>query len=138
MSQENVEVVRSVFEAWNTGDVDALREGFDRDVIMRMPEGWPEPGPFVGRDAVMRQLKQQRETWDSDAFELITDFIGAADRVVVRFIWRAAGRGPDVPVEATGIYTVRKGKIFAIEHFWDHAEALEAVGLSEQDARADS
>jgi ketosteroid isomerase-like protein len=109
-----------------------------RRVESRTGEGWPEPGPFVGRDAVMRQLKQQRETWDSDAFELITDFIGAADRVVVRFIWRAAGRGPDVPVEATGIYTVRKGKIFAIEHFWDHAEALEAVGLSEQDAYADS
>ena len=41
-------------------------------------------------------------------------------------------------MEMTGVYTVRKGRIFAMEFFWDHAEALEAVGLSEQDAHADS
>jgi hypothetical protein len=34
-------------------------------------------------------------------------------------------------VETTGVYTVRKGKIFNVEHFWDHAEALETLGLSE-------
>jgi hypothetical protein len=44
-------------------------EHFDPNVIMRMPDGWPEPGPEVGREAVMRQLGQQRETWDADAFE---------------------------------------------------------------------
>jgi hypothetical protein len=33
---------------------------------------------------------------------------------------------------------VGKGRIVSREYFWDHAEALEAVGLSEQDARADS
>ena len=27
MSQENVEVVRAGFEAWNRGDMDALRSG---------------------------------------------------------------------------------------------------------------
>ena len=105
---------------------------------MRAPEGWPEAGPFVGREAVMRQLEQQRETWDADAFELITDVIGAADRVVVRFIWRGAGHGPEANLEMTGVYTVRKGKVFAVEHFWNHTEALEAVGLSEQDAHVDS
>jgi ketosteroid isomerase-like protein len=38
----------------------------------------------------------------------------------------------------TQIITVRKGKIVYQEFYWDHAEALEAVGLSEQDAHADS
>ncbi len=33
---------------------------------------------------------------------------------------------------------VRKGRIFYNELFWDHAEALEALGLSEQDAHPDS
>ncbi len=131
MSQENVEIVRANFEAWNAGDMDALRERFDRDVTMRMPEGWPEAGPFVGSEAVMRQLEQQRETWDADAFELISDFIDAGDRVAVRFIWRGAGYGPGASIEATGVYTVRKCKIFAIEHFWNHTEALEACGLAE-------
>ena len=28
-------------------------------------------------------------------------------------------------------YPVRKGKLIYLEYFWDHAEALEAVGLLE-------
>jgi ketosteroid isomerase-like protein len=131
MSQENVEVVRRAFEAWNSGDMDAVRKAFDPDVIMRMLDGWPEPGPYVGRDAVMRQLKQQRETWDADSFELISDFIDVGDRVAVRWIWHGAGSGPEANLETTAVYTVRKGRVFYVEHFWDHAEALKAAGLSE-------
>jgi hypothetical protein len=77
MSQENIEVVRAFFEAWNAGNMDALRELHDPDLMGRPPEGWPEPGPFVGREAVMRQFEQLRETWDADALELISDFIDA-------------------------------------------------------------
>jgi hypothetical protein len=33
---------------------------------------------------------------------------------------------------------MRKGRIFYLEFFWNHAEALEAVGLSEQGLPADS
>jgi hypothetical protein len=36
-----------------------------------------------------------------------------------------------VNVEMTYVAMVRKGKIFNIEFFFDHAEALEAAGLSE-------
>ena len=112
MSQENVEIVRAAFEAWNAGDMDALRELYDPDVIVRTPEGWPEPGPFVGREAVMRQFEQLRETWDADTLEPISDFIDAGDRVVVRFIWRGAGHGPESNMELTDVFTVRKGRIF--------------------------
>jgi ketosteroid isomerase-like protein len=133
-----VEIVRAGFEAWNAGDMDALRESFDPGIIWRPPEGWPEPGPFAGREAVMRQLEQLRETWDADALELISDFIHAADRVAVRLIWRGVGHGPESNMEMTDVYTVRKGRIFGIELFWDHAEAVETMGLSGQDADADS
>jgi ketosteroid isomerase-like protein len=109
MSQENVEIVKAGFEAWNAGDMDAFRERYDPDVIVRTPEGWPEPGPYVGRDAFMRWCEQLRETWDADALELISDFTDAGDRVAVRFIWHGAGRGPEADLEMTGVYTVRKG-----------------------------
>ena len=131
MSQENVEVVRRGFEIWNAGDMEAFREVLDPGVVWRGPEGWPEPGPYAGREAVMRQLEQLRETWDTDSFELISDFIDVGDRVAVRFIWSGAGQGPGLNLELTPVYTVRKGRIVAIDFFWDHAEAREALGLSE-------
>jgi ketosteroid isomerase-like protein len=138
MSQENVEIVRAGFEAWNAGDMHALRELYDPDVIMRAVEGWPEPGPYVGREAVMRQFEQMRDTWDSDTVELITPFIDIADHVVVRYLWRGMGEGPESNMELTALFTLRKGKVINQEFFWDHSEALETLGLSEQDAHADS
>jgi hypothetical protein len=79
----------------------------------------------------MRWFEQLRETWDADALELIGDFIHAADRVAVRFIWHGAGYGPESSMEFTGVYTVRKAKIRSTEFVRDHAEAVEAVGLRE-------
>ena len=71
MSQENVEIVRAGFAAWNAGDMDAVRDLLQPGRrSCAAPEGWPEPGPFVGREAVMRELEQLRETWDADALDV--------------------------------------------------------------------
>jgi ketosteroid isomerase-like protein len=131
MSQENVDIVRTFYEAWNAGDMDAFRDLYDPEVIMRPPEGWPEPGPFVGREAVMREWEHVRDAWAADVVEPISDFIDTADRVVVRHAWRGAGQGPEMNLEITNVLTVRKGRISYQEFFRDHAQALEAAGLSE-------
>jgi ketosteroid isomerase-like protein len=95
VSEENIELVRAVFETWNAQDLDALRELYDPTITVRVAEDWPEPGPFVGRDAVIRQGEQLRETWDDVTLEPIGDFIDVGDRVAVRHVWRVAGRGPE-------------------------------------------
>jgi ketosteroid isomerase-like protein len=134
MSEENVEVVCASLDTWNAGDMDAWEDFLAPDVIWRPPLGWPEPGPFIGREATLRQVQRLREDWDADTAERIS-VIDAADRVVVRLVWSIrGGHGPQLPrseMELTCVYTVRKRKIIAFEFFWDQAEALEAVGLSE-------
>ena len=130
MSQENLEIVRAMYEAWNAGDMDAFRELHDPDVIGRMPEGWPEP-VFVGREALMRQFAQLRETFDATSVRPISDFIDAGDRVVVRLAYHGEGHGPEMNFEMTQVFTVRNGKILYREYFSDHAEALKTLGLSE-------
>ncbi len=130
-----MEIARAFYEAWNAGNMDAVREMYDPDVIVRTEEAWPERGPYVGREAVMRWLGQLRETWDTDRLEAIS-LTDAGDRVVIRQIWRTLGHGPEANLEVTSVSTYRKGKIILVEFFWDHDAALEAVGLSEQDARA--
>jgi ketosteroid isomerase-like protein len=62
---------------------------------------------------------------------LIGDFVHSADRVVARTKWHGAGHGADADLEMSQVITIRKGRIVRLEFFWDHAEALEAVGLSE-------
>jgi ketosteroid isomerase-like protein len=131
MSRENVEVVEAANEVWNSGDMQALVELYHPDIFMRMAEGWPEPGPYVGRDAVIDQFRRMREGLEGDRVELLGDYLEIADHVVVRAAWRGTGRGPEMAMEATIVFTVRRGRISSVEFFWDHAETLEAVGLSE-------
>jgi ketosteroid isomerase-like protein len=93
-----------------------------------MVRDWPEPGPYAGREAVMRQMTQLRETWDADVAEPIS-FVDVGDRVVVRQTWRGFGRGPDANIDLSIIFTLREGRVTSLEYFWDYAEALKAVGL---------
>ena len=85
MSQENVEIVRASFEAWNAGDMDGVRELLDPNVIVRPPEGWPEPGALVGREAVNARVGDRaREIWATDTTGTRpSDFIDVGDRVIV-------------------------------------------------------
>ena len=131
MSEENVAAVQAFVDSWNEGDMDAVRELLDPDVILRPVSDWPELGPYMGREAAMGFYERLRETFDADTVELTRDLTHAADRVVARWIWHAQGHGPESNMELTTIFTVRNGKVREAEYFWDHEEALEAAGLSE-------
>jgi ketosteroid isomerase-like protein len=130
MSQE-IEVVRTYFKVWNAGDMEGVRELYDPDAVMEVAPNWPEPGPFVGRDAVMQHLNQVRGAFDSDSLELLSDLVAVSDRVIARVGWHGFGRGPQSDMEWTNVFTMRDGRILKAQYFWDHAEALKAVGLRE-------
>jgi len=131
VSPENVEIIKAGIDAWNAGDMDRFRDMYDPNVVLQTVPDWPEPGPYVGREAVMGFFKRLRETWDFDAVEPNRGFIEVADHVLVRHTWRGLGRGPDANIATTIIFTLRRGRIASQEYFWDHAEALKAVGLTE-------
>jgi ketosteroid isomerase-like protein len=131
MSEKNVEVVQASFDAWNAGDMDAYSALHDPNLIWARLEGWPEAETIVGLEACRSQWERMRAAFDADSGEPIGDPVAAGDRVVQRFRWRGTGQGPEMKMELTAVFTLRKGKIFIIENFWDHAEALEAIGLTE-------
>ncbi len=132
MSRENVEAVRRATEAYNVGDLTPLGELYDPHIVMYHLEGWPEPGPSEGREAAIREIEQLREAWQSgDRLELVGDLIEAGNHVLARYVWHATGRGPNAVMEFTQVSTFRKGRVITVQFFWDHAEALEAVGLRE-------
>jgi ketosteroid isomerase-like protein len=131
VSETNVEVVQASLDAWNAGDMDAYSALHDPNVIWARFEGWPEAETIVGLEACRSQWERMRAAFDANSAEPIGDPVAAGDRVVLRFLWRGTGAGPEMNMELTSVLTLRKGKIFIIENFWDHAEALEAIGLTE-------
>jgi len=154
MSQENLEIVRRAWEtvndeehdvdAWIDGFLDVwLHEFFDPEIEWHDVPTLPNAGVHRGREALRRHLADYLEAWADSTFE-VEDIRAVGDRVVVRGRYGGVGRqsGAEVAgglsLPATGaVYDFRAGRILRVQQFLTHAEALEAVGLSERGARAD-
>jgi ketosteroid isomerase-like protein len=131
MSQENAEVVRRSFAAWNEGDVDAIRRLYAEDAVIMT--GVTEFGrTFEGDDPIGRWTAEIQETWAEFHWEI--ERIFEADDVVVSF-YRAIGvgreSGAEVVRDLTGVYHVRDGLIASERIYLDREEALDAAGLRE-------
>jgi ketosteroid isomerase-like protein len=138
MSQENVEIIKAFIDAYNREDWDALLKdappGFEWDFSRAVG---PWRGVF-GLDQALRVLREFRETWESARWEP-HEFIEAGDLVVVPATQHLKGRGGiEVVVSATGVWTIRNGAIERVTMYQERQDALEALGLSEQDAHAGS
>lgn len=137
MPEQNLEILfRRGLDLWNVGDMDGLRDLYHEDVVMHHPDGWPEPGPSVGRDAVFRQFEMMRQDWQRDWLEVV-DLSAAGDSVVARQRWRGQGgqSGATPELTVSSVARVRQGKVVALAFYWNHDEALAAAGIQQQ-ARA--
>jgi ketosteroid isomerase-like protein len=139
MSQENVELARKAFEAWNRGDVDAFLQTFDPNVEVYLPEGGLNVGVRRGHEEVRRLMEGFLEVWRDLRMEP-ERFFEVRDQIVVFVHVRGTGKGSGLVVETRPAHlaTVRAGKLVRLVIYPERAAALEAAGLSEQDAHADS
>ena len=144
MSQENVEIVRKAFEAWEpawdsgTNDLGELLALMDDALICRTHAPAPDPGTWHGHQGFLDLMAEWAETFDG--FRLrAEEFIDAGDHVVVRAALdgRGSGSGASVTGTAWNVYKVRGGKLVTIDVYVTREQALEAAGLSEQGAHAD-
>ena len=132
MAQENVEIIRSLHDAFLDGRVESALTYFDEEAITDMtvrPDGRLHHGPHGMFEAMAEWLA----TWEEYRFEP-EDYIDLGDDRVV-MLWREFGRGKgsEAQVEITGatVWTLRNGKVIRSKPYTDRAEALEAVGLRE-------
>jgi uncharacterized protein len=139
MSQGNVEIVRRFYDAWSRDEFPGPLEFMDSEIEYVNPAGAIEPGTRRGVDAFTRAGEKILESWEfwraqGEAFK------SAGDQVAVVVRYRARGRGSGVDLEGreSALWTFRDGKVVRYEWFHEPTEALEAAGLSEQDAHADS
>jgi ketosteroid isomerase-like protein len=132
MSQENIELVRRAFDAYNRRDRDTLRALHHPDIEV----DWSaSPGP---ESRIYRGREQTAEFYDDflDMFERVhlvpERFIEAGDAVVVPNSAELRGRdGIQAVARSTWVYEVRDGRIVRVRFYRKTADALEAMGLRE-------
>ena len=132
MSQENVEVVRSMFAAYRAGDTEAVVDAADVDIELRPAVvGGPEGTVYSGREGIRAFFKDIDAAWEQFAVEA-EEFRDLGDTVLVLGRTRLVARdGMALEASAGWVCGMRSGKITRFHSFPSSAEALEAVGLRE-------
>src|SRR5947207_7001992 len=132
MSQENVEVVRSFYDAWARDEFPGPIELMDPEIEYVNPAGAVESGTRRGRAAFARAVEKVFEGWETWQMEP-EQFKAVGDRVAVVVSYRARGRGSGVEVEGreSALWTLLNGRVSRCAWFHEPADALEAAGLSE-------
>jgi ketosteroid isomerase-like protein len=136
MSQENIEMVGRLLDAWNRRDLDAMLDlGGSELVFVNSPTA-VEPGTRRGRDEVIEVARKQWEILADARFE-VDKFFDRGDEVIALARLSRSMPGSDTQIEepALSSYRFRDGKITQIEVLGfgrtEVAKALEAAGLSE-------
>jgi ketosteroid isomerase-like protein len=128
MSEENVEVVRRIYEAWAAGT--SAREFIAEDVEYVNPSYAVEPGVRQGRASFARI----RDAYD-DVEVRPHRFVEAGDDVVVLATITGTSRDAGVPIrrEQGYIWTVRDGVAVRFRWFNSADEALDVAGVRGED-----
>jgi ketosteroid isomerase-like protein len=133
VSKDNIAVVLEGIRLFEAFDFDGMARLWHADVRITGPEGWPERGPFEGRDAVAGQFRRLAADWGKQS---ISDVDVVADRagwVVLTFRWEVQGvrSGVATATQMAAAYRVKDGRISEGHFRWKREEALEAAGLRE-------
>jgi ketosteroid isomerase-like protein len=132
MSRENVELVLEYLRRAEANDVEGVAALMHPEITGTAVSGWPEPGPFVGRDANLAEYRRLTD-WGENRFTDIDVVADEGDWVVVAFRWhvRAAGSGIATQLDVTTAVRVKEGRVIEWHNRWTRDEALEAAGLEE-------
>jgi ketosteroid isomerase-like protein len=135
VSQENVEIVRGLYDAYRRGDADTARAAIDPNVEWDSRHH-VDGRVYHGHDGVREFFRNWLGLWES------TDsrpekFLDAGDRVVVLTVETTKAGGLEITERHAEIYTLRGRKVVHWCAFVNPADAVSAVGLPEETAVPD-
>jgi ketosteroid isomerase-like protein len=132
MSQDNVEIVRRMYDAFHAGHADKAISYFDANVLVDVSNARPDVAVGKGPEHMAEVVTGWIAAFE-DWNEEIEEIRDLGSRVLVLSVQRGRGKGSGVGVEAhySILYDLDAGRISAVRMYRNASEALEAAGLSE-------
>ena len=131
MSQQNLEIVRTAYEAVNRGDLDTAVSNIAPHVEYIASGAVPgATGVFAGPEGVKAFIAGLYEEFHEARAE-VTEVLDAGDQVLVSATARGRGKlsGVETMWETWQLWTLRDGKLVRGQGFTSREAALEAAGL---------
>lgn len=128
MAQDRLEVVREIYDAFGSGDMDRVAALIAR-TEWEEAEGMPYGGRYRGAEEVFQNVFA-RIAADVEGFTARPDELLPAgdDRVLAIGRYRGKGRGGDVDVAFAHLWTVRDGEIVKFVQYADSHKYRKAIG----------
>jgi ketosteroid isomerase-like protein len=124
-------------EAYNRRDLEAVAINYHPQFEYCPGRSWVEAGlaepSYLGLEGYRRYVATTAEVWGGEIYVKPTELIDLGQQVVLLadVPMRAQVSGVAL-TEAFGlVWTVKDGRAIRAQEYFDHAEALEAVGLRE-------
>jgi len=132
MAEGDIERLRSAYEAFNQGGVEAILERLDPEIHVRERETLPDRATYRGRDGVRRMFQVILEAFDEFQFE-VEDVIDRDPHVVVVLRQVVQGRGSGIRLggDTVHVWQMREGRPVALTVFGTRAKALAALERAE-------
>ena len=134
MSEENVEIVHSIFASWRRGDFRSV-EWAHPEITFVVADG-PAPGSWSGVAAMAGAWREALSAFEHLRTE--ADEYRALDDERVFVLMHLSGRGKtsglevgDIKMKGANLFHLRDGKVTRLVLYWDRQHAHPDVGLSE-------
>jgi ketosteroid isomerase-like protein len=129
MSQEDVEIVRRAFEAFNVRDVDGLLRLCADDCEWVPLRAQLEGIVYRGHEGVRQFVIDMDEDWEAFRIDPVQFHEGRERIAVIGQVGARGHSGVDVDSLAGFVFELHQGRIRRITSHSDPDAALEAVGL---------
>lgn len=132
MSQQNVDLVRSIYEAFAAGDVPGVLGAMSEDMVWNEAENFPyaDGNPYRGPQAILGGVfARLASEWDGFA-ALPEEFLDAVDTVVVLGRYRGTYKATGKPLDAqlVHVWRLRDGKAVSFQQYTDTLQAARVTG----------
>jgi ketosteroid isomerase-like protein len=130
MLPSNVEVVRTVVAAFNSGDFTAALEMLTEDVEFDWSRRMLDGEIVIGHEEVQRFLRGAREIFDEIHIpdDELTDLGNDVVLLVGTARFKGRASGLDVEAAAANLWTVRDGKVARFRFYQTKEDALADAG----------
>jgi len=125
---DDIELLRRLTEAYNRGDLGALREHYAPDIVVDAGDLWPVLGPVQGVERVLAEFASMFAAFDR--VEVIADnYIERGGGVVVPSHWCGTMADSDSVIDqaVAVVYRISDARVTSIQYFGDLAAALTAA-----------
>jgi ketosteroid isomerase-like protein len=132
MSEENVELVRRLTDAWNRRDLDGMLELWTPDAVLDWSNARSfDAGVYRGHSEIRALMEGFLAAWDEVRIEIVDGPVEVRDGLLItENVAYLRGRdGIEVQARSTWLVTIRDGKQTSLTLYQTQQAALEAAGL---------